>query len=162
MYETPRILEWQVLPFSMTSSPHCATYAMQRNVQQHRLTAEAIQLSVENCFYVNNFLQSLPTTDAAQNLIDRLRNILSGAGFDICQWACTDPESTLADGHLVLQAPNRGVQYSHLEECIYKSQLLSVTHEDGFYLTAKVIIKQLWNKQRGWDDRNLPPELLQA
>ncbi|KAL0150553.1 hypothetical protein M9458_054146 [Cirrhinus mrigala] len=27
---------------------------------------------------------------------------------------------------------------------------------------AKVIIKQLWDKQRGWDDPNLPPELLQS
>ncbi|XP_016105083.1 uncharacterized protein [Sinocyclocheilus grahami] len=27
---------------------------------------------------------------------------------------------------------------------------------------AKVIIRQLWNKQRGWDDPNLPPELLQS
>ncbi len=27
---------------------------------------------------------------------------------------------------------------------------------------AKVIIKQLWNKERGWDDPNLPPELLQS
>lgn len=27
---------------------------------------------------------------------------------------------------------------------------------------AKIIIRQLWNKQRGWDDQNLPPELLQS
>ncbi len=26
--------------------------------------------------------------------------------------------------------------------------------------SAKVIIKHLWNKQRGWDDPNLPPNLL--
>ncbi len=27
---------------------------------------------------------------------------------------------------------------------------------------AKVIIKYLWNKQRGWDDPNLPPDLLHS
>ncbi|KAK3553791.1 hypothetical protein QTP70_012165 [Hemibagrus guttatus] len=31
-----------------------------------------------------------------------------------------------------------------------------------FTTRAKVIVKQLWNKQRGWDDPNLPPELLQS
>ncbi|KAK3542977.1 hypothetical protein QTP70_008513 [Hemibagrus guttatus] len=30
-----------------------------------------------------------------------------------------------------------------------------------FTTRAKVIVKQLWNKQRGWDNPNLPPELLQ-
>ncbi len=47
--------------------------------------------SVERCFYVDNCLQSLPTAEAARSLIDRLRTILSGAGFEIWQWACNDP-----------------------------------------------------------------------
>ncbi|KAJ8381811.1 hypothetical protein SKAU_G00025890 [Synaphobranchus kaupii] len=31
-----------------------------------------------------------------------------------------------------------------------------------FTTRAKLIIRQLWDKQRGWDDSNLPPELLRA
>lgn len=31
-----------------------------------------------------------------------------------------------------------------------------------FSTRAKLIIRQLWDKQRGWDDANLPPALLQA
>ncbi len=31
-----------------------------------------------------------------------------------------------------------------------------------YTMRAKVIINQLWNKQRGWDDPNLPPELLRS
>lgn len=90
MDEAPKTLEWQVLPFG-TNSSYCATYALQRHVRQHPQTDEAIRFSVERCFYVDNCLQSLPTADAAQSLIDQLRNILSGAGFEIRQWACNDP-----------------------------------------------------------------------
>ncbi len=91
MDEAPKFLEWQVLPIGTTSSPCCATYALQRHVRQHHLTDETIRFSVERCFYVGNCLQSLPTADEARKLIDRLRNILSGAGFEIRQWACNDP-----------------------------------------------------------------------
>ncbi len=91
MNEAPRTFEWLVLPFGTTSSPCCAIYALQRHTCQHPLTDEEIRFSVERCFSVDNCLQSLPTTDAARSLIDRLRTILSGAGFEIRQWACNNP-----------------------------------------------------------------------
>ncbi len=49
MDEAPKFLEWQVLPIGTTSSPCCATYALQRHVRQHHLTDEAIRFSVERC-----------------------------------------------------------------------------------------------------------------
>ncbi len=79
------------LPFGTTSSPCCAIYALQRHTRQHPLKDEEIRFSVERCFYVDNCLQSLPTAEAARSLIDRLRTILSGAGFEIWQWACNNP-----------------------------------------------------------------------
>ncbi|XP_056121116.1 uncharacterized protein LOC130099439 [Rhinichthys klamathensis goyatoka] len=197
MDEAPRILEWQVLPFGTTSSPCCATYALQRHVQQHPQTDETIRFSVERCFYVDNCLQSLPTVEAARSLIDRLRNILSGAGFDIRQWACNAPgvvshlptnaravsvelwltqeksdipESTLGLSWNwqtdTLSYKHRPVVYNTLTlRNIYKvlaSQYDPLGWLLPFTTRAKVIIKQLWNKQRGWDDPNLPPELLRS
>ncbi len=91
MDETPQTFEWLVLPFGTTSSPCCAIYALQRHSRQHPLTDEEIRFSVERCFYVDNCLQSLPNAEAAWSLIDCLRTILSGAGFEIRQWACNDP-----------------------------------------------------------------------
>lgn len=91
MDEAPWTFEWLVLPFGTTSSPCCAIYALQHHTRQHPLTDEEIRISVERCFYIDNCLQSLLTADAAQSLIDRLRTILSGAGFEIQQWACNDP-----------------------------------------------------------------------
>ncbi len=91
MDEAPQTFEWLVLPFGTTSSPCYAIFALQSHTRQHPLTDEEIRFSVERCFYVDNCLQSLPTAEAARNLIDRLRTILSGAGFEIRQWACNDP-----------------------------------------------------------------------
>jgi hypothetical protein len=91
MDEAPQTFEWLVLPFGTTSSPCCAIYALQRHTRQHPLTDEEIRFSVERCFYVDNCLQSLPSPEAAHSLIDRLRTILSEAGFEIRQWACNDP-----------------------------------------------------------------------
>ncbi|KAK3541683.1 hypothetical protein QTP86_000569 [Hemibagrus guttatus] len=197
MDETPKILEWQVLPFGTTSSPCCATYALQRHVRQHPQMDEAIRFLVERCFYVDNCLQSLPTADAARNLIDQLRNILSGAGFEIRQWASNDPgvlshlpsnaravsvelwltqeksdipESTLG---LSWNWQRDTLSYKH-RPVVYETPTLRniykvlATQYDPlgwllpFTTRAKVIVKQLWNKQRGWDDPNLPPELLQS
>ncbi|KAL0153282.1 hypothetical protein M9458_051409 [Cirrhinus mrigala] len=167
MDEAPKILEWQVLPFGTTSSPCCATYALQRHVRQHPLTDEAIRYSVERCFYVDNCLQSLPTADEAWSLIDRLRNILSAGGFEIRQWACSNPTVL---SHLPSDARAASVELWLTQE---KSDLPESTlgprypvRPTGMASTVhdkvKVIIKQLWDKQRGWDDPNLPPELLQS
>ncbi|KAK3544057.1 hypothetical protein QTP86_000869 [Hemibagrus guttatus] len=184
MDEAPKILEWQVLPFGATSSPCCATYALQRHVRQHPQMDEAIQFSVERCFYVDNCLQSLPTADAARNLIDQLRNILSGAGFEIRQWASNDPGVL---SHLPSNARAVSVELwltqekSDIPESMlglswnWQTDTLSYKHRPVVYETptlrniykvlatqydplgwllpfitrAKVIVKQLWNKQRG-------------
>ncbi len=181
----------------MTSSLCCATYALQHHVWQHHLTDEAIWFSVERCFYVDNCLQSLPTADEARNLIDRLRNILSGAGFKIRQWAWNDPtvlshlpsDARAASVELWLTQAKSDIPESTLgltwnwqtdtlsykyRPVTYKTPTLRniykvlATQYDPFvwllpYTTqAKVIIKRLWNKERGWDDPNLLPELLQS
>lgn len=89
--EPPRIFEWQVLPFGTTCSPCCATFALQRHIIQHSRPDDDLRFSVENCFYVDNCLQSVPTTDAAKLLVDQLRSLLASAGFQLRQWACNDP-----------------------------------------------------------------------
>ncbi|KAF7656537.1 hypothetical protein LDENG_00039940 [Lucifuga dentata] len=190
--EPPRIFEWQVLPFGTTWSPCCAIYVLQR----HSQSAEDIRFSVENCFYVDNCLQSVGTPEAAKHLINRLREVLSKAGFDLRQWACNVPNVL---SHLPQEARSESLElwcghdkteilestlglswkwqadilgYKH-RPVIYDTPILRniykvlATQYDplGFLLPyttrAKIIVKQLWNKQRGWDDPNLPPELLQ-
>ena len=82
----PDIYEWQVLPFGTTCSPCCATFALQRHVIDNSSPDEDVRFSVERCFYVDNFLQSLPSVEDARQLVDKLRALLSSAGFEIRQW----------------------------------------------------------------------------
>ncbi|GAA6098476.1 uncharacterized protein LOC109196100 [Tachysurus ichikawai] len=69
---SPDIYEWRVLPFGTTCSPCCAIYALQRHVIDHRETNEEVVDSVLHSFYVDNCLQSLPTTDQAKQLVDKM------------------------------------------------------------------------------------------
>ncbi|XP_016388452.1 uncharacterized protein LOC107724160 [Sinocyclocheilus rhinocerous] len=90
--ERPDVYEWQVLPFGTACSPCCATFALQMHAKDHAGTEEGMRHSVEHCFYVDNCLQSVPTTDEAMALVDSLRSVLSSGGFEIRQWACNKPE----------------------------------------------------------------------
>ncbi|XP_072569309.1 uncharacterized protein [Paramormyrops kingsleyae] len=195
--ETPKVFEWQVLPFGTTCSPCCATYALQRHVFDHSTTGSEERFAVERCLYVDNCLRSRPSAQEARQTIDKLRSLLASGGFNLCQWASNVPEVV---DHLPADARSDGQELwlthdkSEVSEstlglswhCVadtlrYKHRL--VTYEVttmrniyrvlasqydplGFLLPyttrAKVLVQQLWNKQRDWDDPNLPEGLLAA
>ncbi|XP_076733061.1 uncharacterized protein LOC143413643 [Maylandia zebra] len=90
---SPDIYEWCVLPFGTTCSPCCATYALQRHVQDHKDGNEQVLDSVLLSFYVDNCLQSLPFALQARPLVDNIRELLSTGGFEIRQWASNYPEA---------------------------------------------------------------------
>lgn len=195
--ETPRTFEWQVLPFGTTCSPCCAIYALQRHVVDHCQPDDDLRFSVENCFYVDNCLQSVSTQSEAKLLVDRLRDLLISAGFELRQWACNNPDvlshlpqearSESLDLWLAQDKSNPlestlGLSWNWATDSLgYKHRPVSyevptlrniyrvlATQYDplGYMLPfstrAKLIIRQLWDKKRGWDDSNLPAELLQA
>jgi len=89
--QEPTVFEWQVLPFGTTCSPCCATYAVQKHVQDHSDGNEEILNSVQHCFYVDNCLQSFLSSHEAKALIDKMIPLLADGGFDIRQWASNDP-----------------------------------------------------------------------
>jgi hypothetical protein len=62
----PTIYEWQVLPYGTTCSPCCAIYALQRHAREHPDSDPEVWDSVENAFYVDNCLQSIPSTAEAK------------------------------------------------------------------------------------------------
>ena len=195
--EPPRVFEWEVLPFGTTCSPCCATYALQRHATDHSQPEDIVRFSVDHCFYVDNCLHSVRTPEEAKQLVERLRELLSSAGFNLRQWACNEPsvlshlptearsqsldlwlaqdktnpqESTLGLSWSwdrdALSYKHRPVTYDALTlRNIYKvlaSQYDPLGYLLPFSTRAKLIIRQLWDKQRGWDDPNLPAALLQA
>ncbi|KAL7855838.1 hypothetical protein AOLI_G00194420 [Acnodon oligacanthus] len=80
---------------------------------------DTLRFTVENCFYVDNYLQRVRTPSEAKIMVDRLRDLMASAGFEL-------------------------------------RYLLP------FSTQVKLIIRKLWDKQRSWDDRSLPAELLKA
>lgn len=155
-----------------------------------------MRTSIERCFYVDNCLQSLPTTAEARDLVDKLRALLSSAGFVLREWASSvsdvishlpeelrsnsaelwlaqdktdSPESALGlSWHFstdTLGYKCRPVRYDALTlRNIYKV-LASQYNPLGLilpYITrAKMLVRCLWDKQRGWNDPQLPSDLLQ-
>ncbi|KAE8276983.1 hypothetical protein D5F01_LYC25284 [Larimichthys crocea] len=87
----PSVYEWQVLPFGTTCSPCCATFALQKHVQDHSQPGEDVQVIIEKSFYVDNCLHSLTSREAARVLVDKLRHLLAEGGFELRQWASNDP-----------------------------------------------------------------------
>lgn len=53
--------------------------------------------SIENHFYVDNWLQSFPTPDMAKAVTDKLRELLLEGGFELRQWDSSMPDVI---GHL--------------------------------------------------------------
>ena len=193
--EPAAVYEWQVLPFGTTCSPCCATFAVQRHTRDNSQPEDEVRNSIEKCFYVDNCLQSLPSTTAARDLVDKLRALLSSAGFVLRQWASNEPsvishlpedarsnsaelwlaqdstdspESTLGlRWHFStdrLGYKHRPVQYGEpTMRNIYKV-LASQYDPLGFILPyttrAKMLVRCLWDKHRGWDDTQLPPDLV--
>lgn len=89
--DPPDVYQWQVLPFGTTSSPCCATFALQKHVVDHTEDGDKLRASVERCFYVDNCLQSLHSAEEARHLVDKLRHLLAKGGFDLRQWASNCP-----------------------------------------------------------------------
>lgn len=153
--------------------------------------------SIENHFYVDNWLQSFPTPDMAKDATDKLRGLLMEGGFKLRQWASSMPaiimhlpkevrsessEQLLNHTGMDPQEPALGLRWlCHSDMLCYRSHLLehspptmrniykvlaSQYDLTGFltpYTTrAKVLVQQLWDKKREWDDPLLPSELLTA
>lgn len=90
--QSPDVCGWRVLPFGTTCSLCCATYALQRHVQEHSEGNEDVVQSVLQSFYVDNCLQSLQSQDQARQLVDKMRALLASGGFDMRQWSSNVPE----------------------------------------------------------------------
>ncbi|KAE8277450.1 hypothetical protein D5F01_LYC24614 [Larimichthys crocea] len=90
----PSVYEWQVLPFGTTCSPCCATFALQKHVQDHSQPGEDVQVIIEKSFYVDNCLHSLTSREAARVLVDKLRHLLAEGGFELSSGPATTPPSS--------------------------------------------------------------------
>ncbi|CAM4734302.1 unnamed protein product [Leuciscus chuanchicus] len=169
------VFEWQVLPFGTTCSPCCATFSVLKHFQENTVPGEDTRVAVEKHFYVDNFLQSVTSTDKATELVNKLQALLVSGGFELRQWASNIP-SVVA--HLPVEARSERNELWLTEkqwdvsESILGLHWLCQADTLGYKarlkepqvptMRAKVLIQRLWDKKREWDDPLLPSDLLQA
>lgn len=89
--EQPSVYEWRVLAFCTTSSPCCATFALQLHARDSSNLGEAAREAGKKSFYVDNCMLSLTSEKEAKVLVDQLRTLLAEGGFDLRQWASNVP-----------------------------------------------------------------------
>lgn len=87
----PAMYEWRVLPFGTTSSPCCATYALQKHIMDNSQPGETIRAAILKGFYVDSCLLSLTSEEAARALVDQLQQVLAEGGFELRQWSSNRP-----------------------------------------------------------------------
>ena len=77
-----------VLPFGLTCSPSCASFALHKTAVDNVTDAdhEVIQTVFKN-FYVDDMLKSCSSVDGCISLISQLRSLLSSGGFHLSKFS---------------------------------------------------------------------------
>ena len=74
-------------------SPSCANFTLKRTAEEYGggFDAETIK-TVDNNFYVDDCLKSVPTEEAAIRLVEQLRELLALGGFRLTKWLSNSRE----------------------------------------------------------------------
>ena len=73
--------------FGATSSPACATFALHKTAEDHKLQFdEQVSTAVFCNFYVDDCLKSVPTEEEAVRLVLQLTELLKLGGFRMTKW----------------------------------------------------------------------------
>ena len=88
MTQTPLDYQMNVLPFGLTCSPSCASFALHKTAVDNVTDAdhEVIQTVFKN-FYVDDMLKSCSSVDGCISLISQLRSLLSSGGFHLSKFS---------------------------------------------------------------------------
>ena len=96
MNEPVQIYEYQRHVFGAKSSPTCANYALKRvaidNQDEFPIAAKTIQ----NNFYMDDFIKSVETTEEAIKGFKQLQPLLSKHGFELKNWITNSDAVTTA------------------------------------------------------------------
>ena len=91
--QEPQDYMMQVHLFGATSSPSCASFALQRTAEDHKdeFDEETVK-TVKKNFYVDDCLKSALNVEKARGLATQLREILAKGGFRLTKWASNSRE----------------------------------------------------------------------
>lgn len=89
---TPKVFRMKVHLFGGVWSPSCASYALQRALQDHELLYSNAAEVARRSFYVDDLLMSVSTTREASLLARQLTHLLSLGGFRLTKWSSNNKE----------------------------------------------------------------------
>lgn len=109
LQEEPIIYRMNVHVFGATSSPSCASFALnQLAVWNHTKSSPSTIFTVKSNFYVDDLLKSTPSPASAINLIEDLRDLLGQGGFTLTKFNSNNNkvmESIPSEHHADVSSP---------------------------------------------------------
>ena len=94
MSRSPDLYQMLVVIFGARCSPSIANYIMRRTLSENPATklSESEQKTLCSNFYMDDFLRSEPTVEAAQTTREEVTHLLKRGGFHLTKWRSSHPE----------------------------------------------------------------------
>ena len=178
----PDTYQMTVAIFGAKCSPAIANYVLQRTAEEHctdTLASRAAAAAAKRHFYMDDFLKSEESVNAAKTMQKSITELLAKGGFRLTKWVSSSPQviQDIEDGDKVdmsipgqdkqralgciwmLSTDTLGIQSRLANEENTKrgvlKQMALVFDPLGFVapyiLLAKMIIQSLWTLKYDWD-----------
>ena len=84
--EAPRTYQMQVHVFGSKPSPAICMYVLNKTAEDNASEFPEAAAKVKECFYVDNYMESFPTEEAAIRQARQMKELLSRGGFNLTKW----------------------------------------------------------------------------
>ena len=87
-----RQLQFTRLIFGATCSPFCAVYVLHKCAEDNKIQFPGALNTIKHHFYMNDYIQSMPTIADAKNSISQTKACLKRGGFRLTKFVSNTPE----------------------------------------------------------------------
>ncbi|XP_075259989.1 uncharacterized protein LOC142351729 [Convolutriloba macropyga] len=88
-----RQFQFTILIFGATCSPFCAIYVLNKCAEDNKIEFPAALNAIKHHFYMDDYIQSLPTTSEAKEVISQTTRCLKNGGFKLTKFVSNQPDS---------------------------------------------------------------------
>lgn len=179
--EVLRCFQFTCVPFGLKCSPYLAMRTIRQLASDERENYPAAAAIAESELYMDDLVTSVKDTEVATDLSRQLIDLFKLGGFDLVKWASNSPEllSSLPSSHCAPidfsasssikilglswnpkedvfsftstpEYPNKCTKRIILSTVARLFDVLGLVSPTVVY--AKLLIKELWNENLGWDD----------
>lgn len=178
------LLELQTVTFGTAAAPYMAIKGLHLIAETIAKKQPKLAKSIKKCFYVDDYVESFDTSDAAIQHKEQLSNVLSEYGLNLRKWQSNideigENETIDIKSHSLTTCTTLGMQWNtKSDEISYKvdlnkikpritkriilSDIASLFDPLGLLapiiMQAKIFLQRLWLEKVNWDD-DLPKEV---